>query len=58
MEAILRAEEGLIDADLGGNILKQRIARKGQGHFGGFRSFIFYRINENSYFVAGISKII
>ncbi|WP_225791974.1 type II toxin-antitoxin system RelE/ParE family toxin [Haemophilus paraphrohaemolyticus] len=36
MEAIFRAEEGLIDADLVGNILKQRIARKGQGLFGGF----------------------
>ncbi|MBN6068773.1 type II toxin-antitoxin system RelE/ParE family toxin [Aggregatibacter actinomycetemcomitans] len=56
LEAIVRAEQGLIDADLGGAIIKQRIAREGQGRSGGFRSFIFYRINENSYFVAGISK--
>ncbi|MFZ7198025.1 type II toxin-antitoxin system RelE/ParE family toxin [Avibacterium avium] len=56
VEAILRAEQGLIDADLGSNIIKQRIARAGQGRSGGFRSFIFYRINENHYFVAGISK--
>ncbi len=52
----MRAEQGLIDADLGGNIIKQRLAREGQGRSGGFRSFIFYRINENNYFVAGISK--
>lgn len=56
LEAVTRAEEGLIDADLGGNIIKQRIARTGQGRRGGFRSFIFYRINANSYFVAAISK--
>lgn len=55
-DAILRAEKGLIDANLGANIFKQRVARKGQGRSGGFRTFIFYRINENSYFVAGISK--
>ncbi|WP_297929224.1 type II toxin-antitoxin system RelE/ParE family toxin [uncultured Aggregatibacter sp.] len=55
-DAVMRAEEGLIDADLGGNIIKQRIAREGQGRSGGFRSFIVYRVNENSYFVAAISK--
>lgn len=30
-EAISRAENGLIDADLGGGVIKQRIARQGQG---------------------------
>lgn len=55
-DAVMRAEEGLIDADLGGNIIKQRVAREGQGRSGGFRSFIVYRVNENSYFVAAISK--
>jgi len=55
-EAITRAEAGLIDADLGGNIIKQRLSGNQQGRRGGYRSFIFYRINENCYFVAGISK--
>ncbi|MCW5700805.1 MAG: type II toxin-antitoxin system RelE/ParE family toxin, partial [Rhodospirillales bacterium] len=41
-EAILRAEDGLIDADLGGGVIKQRIARKGQGKSGGFRSIVLY----------------
>lgn len=40
-EAIARAENGLIDAELGANIIKQRVARKGLGRSGGFRSFIF-----------------
>ena len=55
-EAITRAEAGLIDADLGGNIIKQRLPGNQQGRRGGDRSFIFYRINENCYFIAGISK--
>jgi len=28
LEAILRAERGLIDADLGGGLIKQRVARQ------------------------------
>jgi hypothetical protein len=31
---------GLIDADLGGKIIKQRVARPGQGKRGGFRMLI------------------
>jgi hypothetical protein len=36
-EAIRRAERGLIDADLGGGVIKQRVARPGQGRSGGYR---------------------
>ena len=38
--AIDRATRGLIDADLGGGLIKQRVARKGQGMSGGFRTII------------------
>ncbi|WP_338926885.1 type II toxin-antitoxin system RelE/ParE family toxin [Mycetohabitans endofungorum] len=31
LEAVERAEKGQIDADLGGGVIKQRVARKGQG---------------------------
>ena len=37
-EAIERAERGLIDADLGGGLIKQRVARPGQGRSGGYRA--------------------
>jgi hypothetical protein len=40
-EAIERAEKGLIDANLGGYVIKQRIARDGEGKSGGFRSITF-----------------
>jgi hypothetical protein len=42
-EAIRDAERGLIAADLGGGVIKQRIARPGQGKSGGFRTLIVFR---------------
>jgi len=41
-EAVARAERGLVDADLGGGVVKQRVARPGQGRSGGFRALIAY----------------
>ena len=38
--AVERARGGLIDADLGGQIIKQRVARPGEGKRGGFRLLI------------------
>ena len=40
IEAVDRAFKGLIDADLGGHVIKQRVARPGQGKRGGFRMLI------------------
>jgi hypothetical protein len=42
-EAVSNVERGLIDADLGGGVIKQRIARKGGGKSGGFRALILLR---------------
>jgi hypothetical protein len=42
-EAIARAERGTIDADLGGGLIKQRVARQGQGRSGGYRMMIALR---------------
>jgi hypothetical protein len=55
-DAIRRAEQGLIDADLGGGVIKQRIARKGQGRSGGFRSIVLFRRSERAFFVYGFAK--
>lgn len=56
LESIKRADIGLIDADLGHGIIKQRIARVGQGRSGGYRILIFYQIKNRSYCVAGFAK--
>jgi hypothetical protein len=45
-EAVTRADSGLIDADLGGSVIKQRLARLGQGKSGGYRSIILFRKGE------------
>ena len=55
-EAIARAERGLIDADLGGAVIKQRIARLNKGRSGGYRSIIFFRSGEIAFFVFGFAK--
>lgn len=56
LEAIARVKRGLIDADLGGGVLKQRVARPGQGKSSGFRTIILYRTAERAFFVYGFSK--
>jgi hypothetical protein len=55
-EAIERAERGLIDANLGGGLLKQRVARKGRGRSGGYRTVIAYRASQRSVFLYGFAK--
>jgi hypothetical protein len=55
-KAIADAERGLIDADLGGGVIKQRIARRGQGKSGGFRVVMLYRRSSRAFFVYGFAK--
>ena len=50
------ANRGLIDADLGGGVIKQRIARPGEGKSGGFRAVIFFRVAHRAFFVFGFAK--
>jgi hypothetical protein len=55
-DAIERAERGLVDADLGGGIIKQRVARAGQGRSGGYRLLIAYRSGKRAVFLYGFAK--
>ena len=55
-EAVKNAEQGQIDADYGGGVIKQRIARQGEGKSGGYRSIILYRRGERAFFVYGFAK--
>lgn len=54
--AVARIEQGLIDADLGGGIVKQRVARTGQGRSAGYRLLIAYRIGNRAVFLYGFAK--
>lgn len=55
-EAVRRAESSLVDADLGGGVVKQRIARPHAGKRGGFRSIVIFRAGERAIFVYGFAK--
>lgn len=55
-KAVKEIEQGLIDADLGGGVLKKRIARQGQGKRGGYRVVILFQKENRAFFVHGFSK--
>ena len=55
-DAIANAEKGLIDVDLGGGVLKQRIAGPREGKSGGFRSIVLFRCGDKAFFVYGFPK--
>lgn len=44
------------DADLGGGVIKQRVARPNQGKSGGYRTIVLYRRGDQAFFVYGFSK--
>lgn len=50
------ANNGVIDADLGGGVIKQRIARAGEGKSGGSRSIILFRKSDRAVYVYGFEK--
>ena len=54
--AIARAERGLVDADLGGGLIKQRVAKLGKGRSGGYRMLIAYRLRKRAVFMYGFAK--
>ena len=56
LEAADRAEKGQIDADLGGGVIKQRIARAGKGRLGGYRTIILFRRGDRAVFMYGFAK--
>jgi hypothetical protein len=55
-KAVRSAEMGLVDADLGGGLIKQRVARPGQGKSGGYRTLIAYRRGDRAVFLYGFAK--
>lgn len=56
LEAVKRASDGLIDADLGGGLIKQRVARPGQGRSGGYRTILVFRTGSLAIFLTGFAK--
>ncbi|WP_006788455.1 type II toxin-antitoxin system RelE/ParE family toxin [Thiorhodospira sibirica] len=54
--AVQEMESGLIDADLGGNLYKKRVARPGAGKSGGYRTLLSARVGHRYVFLHGFPK--
>jgi len=55
-EVVADVSQGRIDADLGGGVFKQRIARPGGGKSGGFRALILIKLDDRAFFIDGFAK--
>jgi len=56
LQAAQDVAAGHYDADLGGGVFKQRVARQGSGKSGGFRTIILFRVGSHSFFAHGFAK--
>jgi hypothetical protein len=56
LRAVADIERGLIDADLGSNLFKQRVALPGRGKSGGTRTLLVTRFAGTLYFLFGFEK--
>ncbi len=54
--AVEEMERGLIDANLGGHVLKKRVGLAGRGKSGGVRTIVAYKVSSKVFFVYGFMK--
>lgn len=55
-KAVLEADDGLVDAFLGGECIKKRIKRKGSGKSGGYRTILAFRSKDRAFFIHLFAK--
>ena len=55
-KAVTEIKQGLVDANLGGNVFKKRVAIAGRGKRGGARTLIATRMQDRWFFVFGFNK--
>ena len=56
LDAAAAVAGGDFDADLGGGVFKQRIAREGGGKSGGYRAILLFKVGRHCFFVHGFAK--
>ena len=54
--AVKEMINGLIDADLGGHVMKKRVALQGQGKSGGARTLLAFKVGDKAFFMYGFAK--
>ena len=55
-DAIKEVESGLVEAELGAQIVKKRVARDGGGKSGGYRTIVFFKLGKRAIFLHGFPK--
>ena len=55
-EAVIEVAHGLIDADLGGHVVKKRVALPGRGKRGGARTIVATKLADRWFFLYGFGK--
>ena len=55
-DALTEIEQGLIDANLGGNVVKKRIGVGGRGKSGGVRTIVAFKFADKAFFLYGFAK--
>jgi len=55
-QALREARNGLVDADLGGGLIKKRVAAPGRGKSGSYRTLIAFRSGDRAIFLYGFGK--
>jgi hypothetical protein len=54
--ATAELEQGLVDAEFGGNVVKKRVAWPGKGKRGGARTLVAFSQGNKAFFMYGFSK--
>ncbi len=54
--AVIEMEKGLIDAKLGGQFVKKRVALPGRGKRGSTRTLVAFRQGNKAFFIYGFAK--
>lgn len=55
-DAVSEMEQGLIDANLGGHVVKKRIGVGGRGKSGGVRTILAFKVKDKAFFLYGFAK--
>ena len=55
-KAVNEMQEGLFDANLGGGLYKKRVAKKGKGKSGGYRTILAFKHDNRAVFMYGFAK--
>ena len=54
--AVAEMSQGLVDANLGGHVVKKRVSLGGRGKSGGVRTLLAFKTNDKAFFLYGFAK--